>query len=142
EIIAHETTAAEVADAVDDLVARVGKEGARIKDNPGFVLNRLQYTLFKEAIEIVDEGIASAKDVDKLVSTTFGFRYPFFGPFVIADMAGLDVYRNSFEELESHFGDKMRAPEMLSELVEDGKLGTKSGGGFTDLDDDQTSELI
>lgn len=142
EIIAHPGTAPDVVDTVAELVTRVGKQAARIKDNPGFVLNRLQYVLFKEAIEIVDEGIASAEDVDMIVSTTFGFRTPFFGPFVIADMAGLDVYKFCFDELQPHFGDKFAAPKMLTDLVDSGKLGTKSGGGFTDLEGDQTDELI
>lgn len=142
EIIAHPGTAAEVLEIVDELISTIGKQGARVKDNAGFVLNRLQYVLFKEAVEIVDEGIASVADVDKIVSTTFGFRTPFFGPFVIADMAGLDVYNSCFEELQGHFGDKLTAPKMLTDLVEAGRLGTKSGGGFTDLDADQTDELI
>ncbi|WGW14159.1 3-hydroxyacyl-CoA dehydrogenase family protein [Saxibacter everestensis] len=142
EIIAHPGTDENVIATVENFVSAVGKVGARIKDNAGFVLNRLQYVLLKESIEIVEEGIATAEDVDKIVSTTFGFRTPFFGPFVIADMAGLDVYKFCFAQLEEHFGDKMKTPKMLTDLVDAGKLGTKSGGGFTDLTAEQTAELI
>lgn len=142
EIIAHPQTSESVVDNVSNLITVIGKEGARITDNPGFVLNRLQYVLFKEAAAVVDEGVASAEDVDRIVSTTFGFRTPFFGPFVIADMAGLDVYQSSFKEMQRHFGDRMEPPRILTDLVNAGKYGTKSGGGFTDLTADQTEELL
>jgi 3-hydroxybutyryl-CoA dehydrogenase len=63
------------------------------------VLNRLQYVLLKEAINLVEEGVATVEDVDTIVRTTFGYRLPFFGPFAIADMAGLEVYRDGFRHL-------------------------------------------
>ena len=81
-------------------MARTGKLTARVNDKAGFVLNRLQYVLLKEAINLVEEGVATAEDVDIIVRTTFGYRLPFFGPFAIADMAGLDVYRAGFRTLE------------------------------------------
>ncbi len=93
ELVAGEATTQEVIDAIKDLLARAGCEGAQVADTPpGMALNRLQYALLKEATLIVEEGVATKEDVDTIVRTTFGFRLGFFGPFAIADQAGLDVY--------------------------------------------------
>ena len=68
--------------------------------------------------------------MDTIVRTTFGYRLPFFGPFAIADMAGLDVYRACFRTLQEYYGERLAAPEMLTELVDAGRYGVKQGGGF------------
>jgi 3-hydroxybutyryl-CoA dehydrogenase len=91
ELIPHAGTAESAIAIVEELVAATGKETARVTDSTGFVLNRLQYALFHEATQIVEEGIATPEDIDTIVRTTFGFRLPVFGPFAIADMAGLDA---------------------------------------------------
>jgi 3-hydroxybutyryl-CoA dehydrogenase len=93
-------------------------------------------------MSIVEEGVATAADVDTIVSSTFGFRLPFFGPFAIADMAGLDVYADSFKTLEQAFGERLAAPKVLTDLVAQGKFGVKSGSGFLDLDPEKQEELI
>lgn len=141
EIIPHEGTDLSLLEPIEALVHSTGKLTGRLKDNPGFVLNRLQYALLKEAVSLVEEGIATAEGVDIITRTTFGFRLPFFGPFAIADMAGLDVYRNCFRTFEDNYGDRFKTPERLIELVEAGKLGTKQGGGFV-IPAGDTTELI
>ena len=70
----------------------IGKRPVVVGDGPGFVANRIQNALFLEALRCVEEGLASPDEVDEVVKSCFGFRLPFFGPFQIADMAGLDVY--------------------------------------------------
>jgi 3-hydroxybutyryl-CoA dehydrogenase len=130
ELIAHAGTDEAVVTTVEDVVSRTGKLTARVNDKAGFVLNRLQYVLLKEAINLVEEGVATAEDIDVVVRTTFGYRLPFFGPFAIADMAGLDVYRACFRTFEEHYGERLAAPAMLTELVDAGRHGVKNGGGF------------
>jgi 3-hydroxybutyryl-CoA dehydrogenase len=130
ELIAHEGTDEAVVQVVEALVPRAGKLTARVSDKAGFVLNRLQYVLLKEAFNLVEEGVATPNDVDLIVRTTFGYRLPFFGPFAIADMAGLDVYRDGFRTLEAHYGERLAGPAMLTELVEAGRYGVKQGGGL------------
>lgn len=142
EIVAGERTNSDVVALVEALVARLGRRSARVADVPGFVLNRLQYTLLKEAMAVVEEGIATPEDVDTVVSTTFGFRLPFFGPFAIADMAGLDTYARGFTIMEEAFGERMSPPQVLVDLVAQGHHGTKTGRGFYDLDPDKLEELI
>ncbi len=131
ELVSGKATDPAVVPVVKDMLARAKRRGAEVADTPGFVLNRLQYVLLKEAMSIVEEGIASPEDVDTIVSTTFGFRLAFFGPFAIADMAGLDVYANCFKTFEDAFGDRLATPEILKTLVAEGKFGTKSGEGLT-----------
>ncbi len=141
ELISHSGTDENCIRQVEELVARTGKLTARVNDKAGFVLNRLQYVLLKEAINLVEEGVATAEDIDVVVRTTFGYRLPFFGPFAIADMAGLDVYRDCFTTLERHYGERLAPPEMLTSLVEQGHYGVKKDGGFvTDAKD--PSDLI
>ncbi|WP_224391120.1 3-hydroxyacyl-CoA dehydrogenase family protein [Pseudonocardia sp. ICBG1293] len=142
EVIAHAGTDPAILPGVEDLVRAVGKQPARISDADGFVLNRLQYALFSEASQLVDEGVASAEDVDTIVRTTFGFRLPFFGPFAIADMAGLDVYAFCFASLQGRWPERFATPRALAEHVENGRLGTKSGGGFLDVPADRVPELV
>ncbi len=142
ELVAGEATTPEVVAVVQALLERLGRRSASVADVPGFVLNRLQFVLLKEAITVVEEGIASAKDVDTIVSSTFGFRLPFFGPFAIADMAGLDTYVGSFGVLEEGLGERFSPPQMLTDTVASGRIGTKSGGGFYELGADQLAELI
>ena len=142
ELVTGETTRPEVVEAVQALLERLGRRSARVADVPGFVLNRLQFVLLKEAIAVVDEGVASPADVDTVVSTTFGFRLPFFGPFGIADMAGLDTYVGGFGVLREGLGERFEAPRALTDLVDGGRLGVKSGGGFYDLGPEQVQELV
>ena len=137
ELIAHAGTDEAVVQAVEALVRRTGKLTARVNDKAGFVLNRLQYVLLREAVNLVEEGVATPEDVDVIVRTTFGYRLPFFGPFAIADMAGLDVYRDGFRTLEAHNGERMAVPALLTELVENGRFGVKQGGGFVTPAGDQ-----
>lgn len=137
ELIAHSGTDEDVVEAVEALVPLTGKLTARVNDKAGFVLNRLQYVLLKEAINLVEEGVATPEDVDTIVRTTFGYRLPFFGPFAIADMAGLDVYRDGFRTLQEHYGERLAVPKMLTDLVSAGQYGVKQGGGFVTPAGDQ-----
>jgi 3-hydroxybutyryl-CoA dehydrogenase len=142
EIVAGERTDPAVIPVVERMLARAGRRSAKVADVPGFVLNRLQYVLLKEAMSIVEEGVATAADVDTIVSSTFGFRLPFFGPFAIADMAGLDVYADSFKTLERAFGERLAAPKVLTDLVAQGRFGIKTGSGFLELEPDKREELV
>jgi 3-hydroxybutyryl-CoA dehydrogenase len=142
EIIPHAGTDESVVTRARQLIHDCGKSTAQVKDVTGFVLNRLQYALFHEATQLVEDGTATAEDIDTLVRTTFGFRLPFFGPFAIADMAGLDVYDFCYRSLQTGFPERFATPRVLTELVEGGKLGTKTGAGFLDVPAERIPELI
>ncbi|MET1053659.1 MAG: 3-hydroxyacyl-CoA dehydrogenase family protein [Mycetocola sp.] len=142
ELIPHEGTDDAAIAVVEEIVAATGKETARVKDATGFVLNRLQYALFHEATQLVEEGVATPEDIDTIVRTTFGFRLPVFGPFAIADMAGLDVYSFCYASLQTRWPERFATPDSLKELVDAGKFGTKTGAGYLDVPAERTAELI
>jgi 3-hydroxybutyryl-CoA dehydrogenase len=142
ELILAERTDPAVLAPVEELLRRVGKVPALVADSPGFVANRLQFALFREAVLMVEEGLATPEQIDLVVSNAFGFRLALFGPFAIADMAGLDVYDRSYASLEAAYGERLASPGMLRELVRQGRLGTKSGGGFLDIPADRRSDLL
>ena len=105
EIIPHASTRPELVTQSTELMLALGKRPSTISDKPGFVANRLQYALYKEAATMLEENVATAAEIDAVVSNSFGFRLALFGPFAIADMAGLDVYQDSFHVLENAYGD-------------------------------------
>ncbi len=142
ELIPTAATEPAVVDRVEAFIRNAGKVPARVSDSPGFVANRLQFALFKEAVKMVEEGLVTPEQLDLVVSNAFGFRLALFGPFAIADMAGLDVYNSSYASLAAEYGERLAAPELLARLVADGHLGLKSGGGFLDIDPAQSAALV
>ena len=141
EVIPGTRTDPGVVETTMRLLRTIGKEPAVVGDGPGFVANRIQFAMFREAALLVEEGIATAQDVDRVVRSSFGFRLPFFGPFTIADMAGLDVYAGAYAVLEDELGDRMSAPTSLTDLVAGGHLGAKAGGGYVLGEDRAAREL-
>jgi 3-hydroxybutyryl-CoA dehydrogenase len=119
-------------DATRDLVFEVGrkmdKEPVEAKDSPGFVANRLICPMINEAIFALQEGLASAEDIDTIMK--LGMSHP-IGPLALADLIGLDVVLFIVEVLHRDFGDdKYRPARLLRQMVDAGDLGRKSGKGF------------
>lgn len=126
----HATSDATVASTME-LLQSIGKRPAHVrKDLPGFVANRLQHALWREAIAMVAEGICDARTLDDCVKNSFGLRLAVLGPLENADMVGLDltldIHKTIIPELDRHD----RPNEMLEEFVAAGRLGFKSGEGF------------
>ncbi|MDN3494836.1 3-hydroxyacyl-CoA dehydrogenase family protein [Planococcus sp. APC 4015] len=142
EVIPHAGTDPEVVPRVVELLRECGKVGVPVTDVTGFVLNRLQYALFGEAARLVEEGVASAEAVDLIARTTFGFRLPFFGPFAIADIAGLDVYEFCYASLQEGYPDRFAPPAALTERVARGDKGVKSGRGFLSTTPESIPEVV
>ncbi len=123
------------------VLTRAGKITVRVPAVPGFLANRLQFALFREAAKIVEEGLATPEQVDLVVSNSFGYRLPFFGPFQIADIAGLDVYAASYAPLLEQYGDRFSIPPSLAERVAAGDLGLKTSSGYRDTPADERQAL-
>jgi 3-hydroxybutyryl-CoA dehydrogenase len=130
ELIPARVTDAQHVERARDFLAAIGKRPIVVGSGPGFVANRLQMALFREALACVEDGLATPEAVDEVARSCFGFRLPFFGPLQIADMAGLDVYGHVFGVLERGLGERFRPPEALAALVGQGRYGTKTGAGF------------
>lgn len=132
EVISGSATAPQVVRWCHRLLRRVGKQPTDVASSPAFVANRIQMALFLEAVSCVEEGLASPQQVDEIVRSSFGFRLPHYGPFQIADMAGLDVYASVLDTLQDGVASRFAPPRRLREMVERGRLGTKTGSGFYD----------
>jgi 3-hydroxybutyryl-CoA dehydrogenase len=141
EVIPASSTDPDILERVMEFLRSIGKRPAVVASGPGFVANRIQFALFREALACVEDGLASPDEVDEVVRSCFGFRLPFFGPFQIADMAGLDVYVSIFESLEKGLGERFKTPDRLRELVEQERTGTKSGAGFLTYSDEELDRL-
>jgi 3-hydroxybutyryl-CoA dehydrogenase len=135
EVVPGDQTSSEVVDYTFDLLRTVGKHPVRIKkDVPGFVGNRLQHALWREAISIVDQGIADAATVDEVIKNSFGIRLPVLAPLETADMVGLDLTLQIHDYILRHIDRSTLPAEVLKEKVKKGELGFKSGKGFYSWD--------
>lgn len=131
EIVKGQYTSDETVDLVYRLLVSVGKTPVKIlKEVPGFLGNRLQFALYREALYCLKEGIASAEDIDLAVKGSYGFRLPTLGPLETSDFGGLDTYLNIAEYLFKEIDRSTEPPEFLREKVRQGKLGVKTGEGF------------
>ena len=112
----------------------LGKMPTVCKSAPGFVANRIQMALAAEAIALVEEGLATPAEVDRVVKSSFGFRLGAYGPFEIMDQAGADTYLSVFEYLYAKLGKPyFKPPRLLANQVQAGRLGLKTSGGFYDF---------
>jgi len=128
EIVAPDAAAPEVVDTLRAAVESLGKRPIVVRDVPGFATSRLGVTLGLEAIRMVEEGVASAADIDTAMK--LGYNHP-MGPLELTDLVGLDVRLAIAEHLARELDDRRFAPPaLLRRLVEEGKLGRKSGEGF------------
>jgi len=131
EVVKSDATSDETAQTVMEVLAGVGKEPVLCKkDVPGFIANRMQHALWREAISIVENGIADAETVDKAVRYSFGLRLPQLGPIENADMVGLDLTYNIHDYILRDLEDSHKPSQLLQQLRDEGKLGFKSGEGF------------
>lgn len=128
EIVAPDAAAPDVVDTLRAAVESLGKRPIVVRDVPGFATSRLGLTLGLEAIRMVEEGVASAADIDTAMK--LGYNHP-MGPLELTDLVGLDVRLAIAEHLASELDDRRFAPPaLLHRLVAEGKLGRKSGEGF------------
>jgi 3-hydroxybutyryl-CoA dehydrogenase len=142
EVVRGTRTDPAVVDSVVSLLRAIGKQPSVVSNGVGFIANRLQMAMFCEAARCVEEGLASPEDIDQVVRSCFGFRLPFFGPFQIADMAGLDVYEAVIRQHEEGLGERFRLPEVVRSLVREGRCGTATGGGFYDYESEASERLL
>jgi 3-hydroxybutyryl-CoA dehydrogenase len=128
EIVKGEETAQATVDTCRALAVKLGKEAIVVRDSPGFASSRLGVSLGLEAMRMLEEGVASAEDIDKAM--VLGYRHP-MGPLELTDLVGLDVRLAIAEHLARELDDRRFAPpDVLRRLVREGHVGKKSGRGF------------
>ena len=128
EIVVGKATSADTVDTIREVGRRLRKEPIVVNDVPGFASSRLGVALGLEAMRMLEQGVASAKDIDKAME--LGYNHP-MGPLRLTDVVGLDVRLNIAEYLHRTLGSEtFRPPDVLRRMVQEGKLGKKSGEGF------------
>jgi 3-hydroxybutyryl-CoA dehydrogenase len=127
EVVRGAATAPAVVEEACGWVRALGKVPVVVKDSPGFATSRLGVALGLEAVRALEEGVASAEDID--AAMVLGYKHP-LGPLRLTDLVGLDVRLAIAEYLSSRLGERFKPPELLREKVARGELGKKSGQGF------------
>lgn len=138
EVVRSEYTDETVAQAVSAIMRSVRKKPVQVKrDVPGFLANRIQHAMMREAIALVDEGFASAEDVDLAVRYGFGFRYIAAGPLLQKDLAGIDIHCAAAATIYPHLHQNTEPSPIMQNLVRNGDYGVKSASrkGFYDWDE-------
>jgi 3-hydroxybutyryl-CoA dehydrogenase len=132
EIPVGEKTSRETVETTIEVSRRMGKQPFTCKDSPGFIVNRILNPWYNEGMNLLDEGVATAEDIDIAIKVGGGFR---MGPLELRDLVGLDTALHVTEDLYRRLGnDKFKPPACLKNLVAAGKFGRKTGEGFYKYD--------
>lgn len=143
EVTKGRKTAAATAALLVNVCRRIGKRPILVKhDVPGFVGNRLQFAVMREALHLLAEGVASAEDIDAAMTAGPGLRYGLLGPLRTADLGGLDVFYAISSYLFAALSNADAPPALMGDLVKKGRLGAKTGAGFYKYSAEELSELI
>ena len=148
EVVKTPATTDEVAQTVMDVLTKAGKKPVLCKkDVPGFIANRMQHALWREAISIVERGIADAKTVDDACKYSFGLRLPYLPPLVNSDMVGTQLTYNIHSYVLKDLEDRHDASPLLKEMIDDGKMGFRAEEkdgvreGFMKYTDEEIAEI-
>lgn len=142
EVIQGTDTGDGTMDFVYALAQRLRKKPIRAKDLPGFIMNRLQLALLREALALVDSGAATAEDVDAAVKYGLGLRYACVEPFETMDLGGVDIFCRIASYLLADLDDRKDTPPLLQTLTEQGACGVKSGHGFYDYSGEKAAAAL
>ena len=143
EVIKGAETSDATCEVLLDLLKQMKKQPILVqKDVPGFVASRLQFAIVREALHLVEEGIASPTDIDAVMKHGLGLRWALLGPLEIADLGGLDIFNTVGSYLAKSMSNATDSPKVLQDLVAAGKLGAKTGSGFYDYPPGKANALI
>lgn len=142
EVIQARLTSDETIQVVYDFALELKKKPVKVKDAPSFVLNRIQQAILREALYIVQEGIATPEGVDDVMKYALGFRYAAFGPFEICDLGGLDIHNNISKYTFPDLCDAKEPFGLIRDCVDNNNLGVKTGKGFYDYSNGRDAEVI
>jgi 3-hydroxybutyryl-CoA dehydrogenase len=141
EVVRGEHTDPAVCDRLSEIMASLGRVPIKVaKDVPGFLANRIQHAMMREAFAVIDEGLGSAEDVDNAVRYCFGFRYLACGPIMQKELAGLETQLAAASTIYPSLHNNTEPAAILKQLVAENRLGPKTGRGFWDWTEEQAAE--
>lgn len=142
EVIRGDKTSQEAIDTTWAMVEKIGMVPAEVKkDIAGFVENRILYAIMREALHLLDEGVASAEDIDKITKWGIGYKLAVIGPLELLDMAGLDIYTAVASYLNKDLSNNPGISSTVTSKTEAGQLGIKTGGGLFEYTPEKIQEL-
>ena len=142
EVVKGDGTAQATVDTTVDVVESLGMvPGIVERDVPGFVENRILYAIMREALHLLDEGVASADDIDRIVKWGIGYKLGVVGPLRLLDMAGLDIYTAVAGYLNKDLCNETGISSTVTRKVQQGKLGLKTQGGLFDYTAEEIERL-
>lgn len=142
EVIRGKQTSEETLDTVFAISKRIGMIPARVdKDVPGFVENRILYAIMREALHLLDEGVASAEAIDTITKWGIGYKLAVIGPLELLDVAGLDIYTSVASYLNADLSNEVGVSATVGDKVAAGNLGIKTGKGLFDYTPERIQEL-
>ncbi len=142
EVVKTDATTDEAADTVMEFMSRIGKKPCLCKkDVPGFIANRLQHALWREAVSIVENDIADAATVDSAIKNSFGLRLPQLAPLENSDLVGTDLTYSIHKTVLKEIEDSHEPSPLLDQMIQEGLLGFKSNKGFYEWSDESKAKL-
>lgn len=143
EITQGDDTAGHIVAAAYSLMQAIGKQPVVVRrDIPGFIGNRMQFAVLREALSLVEQGVASIEDVDRVMKYGLGFRYAVLGPLEVADLGGLDTFYRITEALNPALCDDKAPSPVIRQRYESGEFGVKAGKGFYDYSDGKGEDAL
>lgn len=142
EVVPGPTTTDAVTETTLALHRKIGKLAVRVNaEIPGFLVNRVQIAMIREVWDLYERGVASAEDIDAAIRGSLGFRLAACGPLSICDFGGVDIWATVFNGLAPDLRSNAKLPDSIQRLLDDGRFGTRTGGGIHDYDSEKTDEL-
>jgi len=141
EVIPGEKTSQETVDTVCELIRRIGYHPVVEREVPGFVENRILYTIMRECLDLVDRGIIDPQSMDLNVKWGIGYKLAVIGPMELLDMAGLDIYQSVGSYLNKDLSTSPEVSSTIRDLTAKGRLGMKTGGGLYDYTPEDIERL-
>ena len=142
EIVMGQKTEIQFAEKACDLYRSIDKKPVLVKkDIPGFLANRIQHALMREALSLVQEGIATPEDIDDAVRYSFGFRYAAVGPMTQKEISGWDGMANAAKEIYPSLSNITTLPPKVVQMMAEGKTGMKAGEGFRKWSQEEISQV-
>lgn len=143
EVIPTEKTETSTTEAIQYILTQIGKKPVILqKDIPGFIANRIQHAIAREAISLVEQNVATAEEIDLVTRYSIGIRLLLTGPLEQRDLNGLDIHHDIAQHLYPKLANQHKPSLLLSEKVQKGDLGVKTGKGFYDWSDHSPHEII